>query len=53
MGMEVKVMDLLFTVLFLFVMVVIFIIPFMLLFVLGCAIKVVYDNRKANSELNQ
>ena len=51
--MEVKVMDLLFTIMFLFIMIAIFIIPFMILFVLGCAVKVVYDNRKADSEIDQ
>ena len=44
-------MDFLFALLFFFIMIAIFIIPFMVLFVLGLAIKVAYDIRKANNDL--
>jgi hypothetical protein len=44
-------MDLLFTLLFMFIMVAIFIIPFMLLFVVGAALKALYDMKTAKHDL--
>jgi len=49
--MEVKVMDVLLSLLFLLFLAIIFIIPAFVLLVLGLAIKAVYDIRKANNEL--
>jgi hypothetical protein len=51
MGMEVKVMDAFFTLLFVLFLAIIFIIPAFVLLVLGLAIKAVYDIRKTNNDL--